>query len=112
MGKIKIIIITVIIFVGLAILCFMPLTRNIDVVLEGKEYRIGDSEYERDRVVAIQGKYKNYLFKENEFEGSSRRWSSHDGLFIVAPATNRELGLSLAKKFSEKSNWLSRVEWY
>jgi hypothetical protein len=164
------------ILIGLVGICFMPLSQNIDIVLDGKEYRIGNSEYEEDRTIEIQGKYKDYLFRDDTFEGkiniggynfldkydetnftvvdevaslryygvdqgrtiitsfgamafsnnfkevlicvdepasesSSKSWTSENGLFIVAPATNHELDLLLAKKLSKKSDWLSGVKW-
>ncbi|MFQ9697822.1 MAG: hypothetical protein ACLRY5_13420, partial [Zhenhengia sp.] len=57
------------ILIGLVGICFMPLSQNIDIVLDGKEYRIGNSEYEEDRTIEIQGKYKDYLFRDDTFEG-------------------------------------------
>lgn len=168
--------IIIIMLIGLVGICFMPLPQNINVVLDGKEYRIGDTEYKEDRNIEIRGKYKNYLFRDDTFEGkiniegydfldkydetiftvvdkvaslsyygvdhgetimtsfgtmtfsydfkkvllcvsepvsesSSKSWTSEKGLFIVAPATNRELDVLLAKKISEKSDWLSGVKW-
>lgn len=160
---------------ALITVCLVPLTQKIDRVLEGVEYRIGDSTYEEHRRIEIRGQYRRYLLKNNTFEGEitiegydfsdkspkvmfevhdgyasftyfgmegvapylntlgtisfannfkqvlicvsepieagSKTWSSENGLFIVAPTTNREEALVLAKKLSQKTEWMAKIDW-
>lgn len=44
-------------------------------------------------------------------EANSKGWGGDNGLYIAAPATNRNEAADIAEKLSGKSKWFSGVKW-
>lgn len=38
-------------------------------------------------------------------------WTSENGMYIVAPAKNKDEAINLAEKLSQKDDWFSSIEW-
>lgn len=92
---------------------FLPMQNKMDTRLEGVEYRIGDKNYSQNVVITVKGVYKRYLLRKDRFEGEisiDKYDFTHDGLFIVAPAENREEGLKTAQNLSRKSKWTDYIK--
>lgn len=51
------------------IICIFPWSYKIDTTLQGIQYRIGDEDYSEDVIIKAKGVYKQYLIKEDTFEG-------------------------------------------
>lgn len=43
--------------------------------------------------------------------GNGNSWTGEDGLYISAPAKNKEDAIKIAKKLSNKNSWLSNMIW-
>ena len=57
------------VILGVTLILILPFSKNIDIEVKGIQCRIGDSEYFEEKTVWIRGIYKNYLIKEDVFEG-------------------------------------------
>lgn len=44
-------------------------------------------------------------------QGNDLNWNKENGLFICAPAFNREEALEIAKKLSKNSKWFDNTKW-
>jgi hypothetical protein len=53
---------------------------------------------------------KLFISVYEPIDSDSKGWSGKDGLFICAPAENREQALEIAKSLSSKSQWLSQAQ--
>ena len=58
----------IILLVGIIIYIF-PWPHKIDTIMQGVQWRIGDADYSEDVSITVKGVYKQYLFKDDIFEG-------------------------------------------
>lgn len=49
---------------------YIPITRKIDVSVEGIQCRIGEETEEKSVRIKVKGSYKNYVFKDDTFKGT------------------------------------------
>lgn len=163
-----------VILITFLVLYNVPWRYKIDTTIKGVQSRIGDENYVEDVSIIVKGVYKQFLFKEDIFDGNisvdkydftaygsntpfyfnnsfsvliytralngspinkalgsiisqpdfkqllitvyepiesdSKGWSADNGLFISAPAENRDQAIIIAKTLSEKQKWL--VNWH
>lgn len=70
--KKKMLIILSLVLIILLLVSVVPLKRNIDTVLRGIQWRIGDSNYSENVKIAVKGTYKQYLLnilRKDTFKG-------------------------------------------
>lgn len=161
--------------IGLPI-CFLPWQHNINTTLEGLQCRINDVEYSEKVTIRVNGRYNQYLFRDDTFKGKistnlhgniwskkdgklvfsdnnaqliplsddsndyfknnyfgnllctenfseililvgeettpdSKGWYGENGLYVVAPADNKDDAINVAEKLSKRSVWLSECIW-
>lgn len=58
-----------IIFILCVVLYFIPFSHKIDTTQQGIQCRIGDKDYSENVSIYIKGKYNNFLFKNDTFDG-------------------------------------------
>lgn len=68
--KRKIIIVVFILIAILGAVLTLPFKRNINKKVDGIEWRMADKEYSEKVSIIINGRYSNYLLKEDVFNGS------------------------------------------
>lgn len=49
---------------------YIPFIRKIDITVDGVQCRIGDETEEKSVKITVKGTYKNYLIKDDTFQGS------------------------------------------
>ena len=65
-----------------------PISKKIDITLQGKQCNIGDSLDIEDITVTIKGRYRQYFLKDNTFNGKIYTsihgyiWGSYQGKLI------------------------------
>ena len=59
----------VIVLVVCIIIYIFPWQHKIDTTIQGVQWRIGDADYSEDVLITVKGIYKQYLFKDDVFEG-------------------------------------------
>lgn len=175
MRKNKAIILIILILLVIIAICFLPWTHRINKTLSGFEKQLGNGEYNKKVTITVRGSYKQYILKNDKFEGSissniygeiwnkshgeiifrdnigyinyvgvddngfpriedfgmlicnsnvdeilvlayqkignTNGWSGEDGLYISAPAKNKEEVIKVAKKLSNNNAWLSNIIW-
>jgi hypothetical protein len=52
------------------IICIFPWRHKIDTTIQGIQCRMGDEDYSEDVSINVKGVYKNYLIKNDSFEGT------------------------------------------
>jgi hypothetical protein len=62
--------ISIIILAMIILLTLVPWTDKISTTIQGVQCRIGDTNYEENVSITIDGKYKSYLFKNDTFNGT------------------------------------------
>lgn len=51
------------------------------------------------------------IFVDEPTGESQQGWGSENGLFIAAPANNREQAINIAKSYSSKVAWIKNMDW-